>query len=59
MKSESVRCSVVFHSDLMAPLLCPWNSLGKVPGVGCHSFLQIFCTQDSKQGLLHYRQITV
>ena len=38
--------------------LCPWDSPGKTTGVGCHSFLQeIFPTQGSKPGLLHYRQI--
>ena len=39
-------------------LLCPWNSPGKNTGEGCHFFLQeIFLTQGSKLGVLHYRQI--
>ena len=34
-------------------LLCPWDSPGKVTGVGCHAFLQgIFPTQGSNLGLL-------
>ena len=38
-------------------LLCPWDSLGKNTGVGCHFFLQeIFPTQGLNLGLLHYRQ---
>ena len=52
-------------SDFLQPhrlqtvrLLCPWNSLGKNTGVGCHSLLQrIFPTQGSNPGLLHCRQI--
>ena len=37
-------------------LLCPWNSPGKNPGVGCHSLLQrIFPTQALC--LLHCRWI--
>ena len=42
-------------------LLCPWDSLGKNTGVGCHAFLQgIFETQGLNSGLLHlihWRQI--
>ena len=41
-KSVSISCSVL--SDSLQPcglqsasLLCPWNSLGKKPGVSCHS----------------------
>ena len=61
-----VSCSVV--SDSLHPwtaachapgsrLLCPWDSLGKNAGVGCHSLLQgIFSTQGLNLGLLHYRQ---
>ena len=38
--------------------LCPWNSPGKNPGLGCHSLLQgIFPTQGSNLGLPHCRQI--
>ena len=37
-----------------ARLLCPWDSLGKKAGVGCHALLQgIFSTQGSNPGLLH------
>ena len=40
----------------LARLLCPWNSLGKNSGVGCHSVLQgPFPAQGSNPGLLHYR----
>ena len=35
-------------------LLCPWDSPGKITGVGCHSVL---LTQGSNPGLLHCRQI--
>ena len=39
-------------------IICPWNSPGKNPGVGSHSFLQrIFLTQGSNLGLPHCRQI--
>ena len=37
----------------VARLLCPWNSPGKNPGVGCHALLQgIFPTQGLKLCLL-------
>ena len=36
------------HGLQPARLLCPWNSTGKIPGVGCHFLLQgIFPTQGS------------
>ena len=39
-------------------LLCPWDSLGKNTGVGCHSLLQgIFLTQGQNLGLSHCWQI--
>ena len=39
-------------------LLCPWDSPGKITGVGQHSLLQgIFPTQASNPGLLHCRWI--
>ena len=42
----------------VARLLCPWDSLGKNTGEGCHSLLQgILPTQGSNPGLLHCRQI--
>ena len=41
-----------------ARFLCPWNSPGKITGVGCHFLLQgIFLTQGSNPGLPHFRQI--
>ena len=46
------------HGLQPARLCCPWNSLGKNTGMGCHSLLQgIFLTQGSNLGLPHYRQI--
>ena len=46
------------HGLQLARLLCPWNSPGKNPGVGCHALLQgIFPTQRLNLGLLHCRQI--
>ena len=39
-------------------LLCPWNSSGKNPGVGCHLLLQgIFPSQGWNIGLQHCRQM--
>ena len=39
-------------------LLCPWDSLGKNTGVGCHFLLQgIFPIQGSNPGLPHCRRI--
>ena len=52
-------CSVVSdslgpHGLYPASLLCPWDSPGKNPGVGCHFLLQeIFLTQGSNPGLLN------
>ena len=38
-------------------IICPWNSLGKHTGVGCHSLLQgTFPIQGWNPGLLHRRQ---
>ena len=57
---ESVSLSVMSyslwpHGLEPARLLCPWNSLGKNTGVGCHSLLQgIFPTQGSN---LHFKPI--
>ena len=37
-------------------LLCPWDSLGKNTGVGCHALLQgIFPTQGLNPRLLHWQ----
>ena len=44
--------------DCVARFLCPWDSVGKNTGVGCHFLLQgILLTQGSNLGLLHCRQI--
>ena len=46
-------------TELSGPtrVLCPWNSLGKNTGVGCHFLLQgVFPTEGSNLGLLHCRQ---
>ena len=59
---ESVSLSVMSyslwpHGLEPARLLCPWNSLGKNTGVGCHSLLQgIFPTQGLSPGLQYLRQ---
>ena len=63
VKSESESCSVM--SDFCDPmdcsptrLLCPWDSLGKNTGMGCHFRLQgIFPTQGLNPGLPHCRWI--
>ena len=46
-KLESESCSVIsnslqIHELVSTRLLCPWNSLGKNTGVGCHFLLQLF-----------------
>ena len=47
--SDSVRP----HGLQPARLLCPWDSPGKNPGVGCHALLQgIYLTQESNPCLL-------
>ena len=59
--SAVLSCSVVPeslqpHGLYSARLLCPWDSLGKNAGVGCHGLLQgIFQTQGSNQHLLHWQ----
>ena len=46
------------HGLYPAGLLCPWSSPGKNTWVGFCTLLQeIFPTQGSNPGLLHYRQI--
>ena len=43
---------------LCDPMICPWNSLGKNTGVGCHCLLQgIFLTQGLYQDILQCRLI--
>ena len=57
-ENESENCSVM--SDSLQPhrLNSPQNSPDQSSGVGSISLLQgIFPTQESNQGLLHYRQI--
>ena len=57
--SSVVSNSVQPYGLQPARLLCPWDSLGKSTGVGCHSpLLQvIFPTQGLNPGVLHSRQI--
>ena len=59
MQSQSVKVLVVqLYPILFDPMVCPWKSPGKNPGVGCHFLVQgIFLTQGSNLGLLHCRQI--
>ena len=46
------------HGLQRARLHCPWNSLGKNSGVGCHALLQgIFSTQGLNWDLPHWRWI--
>ena len=59
-KKMCAVCSVMSHDSLgshgLQPtrLLCPWNSLGKNTGVGCHFLLQrIFLTQGLKTRFLN------
>ena len=48
-------CATLWTAAFQA--LCPWDSLGKNTGVGCHDFLQgIFSTQGSNLGLLPFKQ---
>ena len=62
-RKSKCSCSVVFNSLQLhglqpARLLCPWDSLGKTPGIGCHFLLQgNFLIQGLNPGLLHCRQI--
>ena len=52
-------CPTLQPHGLQPPrLLCPWNSVVKNTGVGCHALLQgIFLTQRSNPRFMHYRQI--
>ena len=46
------------HGLQSTRLLCPWDSPGKTPGVGCRALLQgIFLTQGLNPGLLYCRWI--
>ena len=43
------------HGLLPTVVLCPWNFLGKITEVGCHSLLQgIFPTRGLNLNLLHF-----
>ena len=56
--SVSISVSHSVMSDSATGLLSPWNSPGKVTGVGCYSLPQgIFPTLGLNPGLLHCRQI--
>ena len=56
--SQSDSCSVVSNSLQLHGLYSQRNSTGQNIGVGSLSLLQgIFPTQESNQGLLHYRRI--
>ena len=66
LEKEMATQSSIFAWDIpwteepggLSRLLCPWNSLGKNTGVGCHFLLQgIFPIQGSNLGLLHCSQI--
>ena len=52
-------CPTLCNSvDCLTRFLCPWNSPGKITGVGCHSLLQrIFLTQGLNPSLLSCRRI--
>ena len=46
-----------FYFLNLSRLLCPWDSPGKNPGVGCYFLLQIFPIQGLNPGLLHCRHV--
>ena len=51
-------CPTLSDPGKPARFFCPWNSLGKNTGLGCHSLLQgTFLTQGSDLGFLHCRHI--
>ena len=58
-ESRSVVSDSLWSNELQPTrLLCPWNSPGKITGVGGCSFLQgIFLTQGLNPGLPHCRRI--
>ena len=65
LQCRSVSASHSVVSDSLQPhglhvairLLCPWNSPGRIGGVGRHFLQGIFLTQGLNLGLLHCRQI--
>ena len=44
LQHQSLKASILYHSAFfmvqLSWILCPWNSPGKNPGVGCYSLLQ-------------------
>ena len=57
MKSLSHAQLFASPRTVSVRLLHPWDSPGKITGVGCHFLFQgVFPTQGSNLGLLHYRQ---
>ena len=57
-------CVLAAQSNYLQPrglqssrLLCPWNSPGKNPGVGCHFLFQKITIREWNSGLPHCRQI--
>ena len=50
-------CLILWPCELcLTRLFCPWDSPGKIIGVGCRFLLQgIFLTQRSNLGLLHWQ----
>ena len=49
LQSCPTLCHPMDHRPPGSQALCPWGSLGKSTGVGCHALLQgIFPTQGSK-----------
>ena len=58
MYSVAKLCPTLYdpHQLQTARLLCPWDFLGKNPGVGCHFLLQgIFPIQKSNLHLLRWQ----
>ena len=57
--NRSVMCnSLRPHGLQYARLLCPWNSPGKITGMGCHFFHQwMFSTQGSNSRSPHCERI--
>ena len=53
MHAKSLHLCPTLCDPVDCRLLCPWDSLGKSTGVGCHFLLQgIFPTQGLNPGLL-------
>ena len=57
MLSRSAVSDFSSRWSVATRILCPWDSLGKNTGVGCHSLFQgIIPAQESNPGLFHCRQ---